>query len=170
MRLFIALAPSPDFKATLVKLQEQLKEAGVEGRYITPSNLHMTLAFIGEWPENVTHLLPVIDRPFTITLSHLSVFPRTKVLWAGVNTSKELDNLAECVRKRLDEAGIPYDRKSFNPHITLTRKPANANEEVLAAIRLAPATMTVHEVCLYQSIHEADGMKYSVIGRSSEAS
>ena len=29
-----------------------------------------------------------------------------------------------------------------------------------------PVSMTVKEVCLYRSVHEAAGMKYTVIGRS----
>jgi 2'-5' RNA ligase len=70
------------------------------------------------------------------------------------------------LRKQLDAADIPYDQQSFNPHITLIRKPILPREEVLTSINVPPASMIVKEVCLYQSIHEADGMKYTVIGRA----
>ena len=125
MRLFVGLEPTPDFRAALSEVQTQLRAAGVEGRYLSPLNLHMTLAFIGEWPEDVTGALPDITEPFSITLSHLGVFTGAKVLWAGMNLSPELNDLAAKVRKQLDAADIPYDRQSFNPHITLIRKPGS---------------------------------------------
>ena len=165
MRLFVGLEPTPDFRAALSELQTQLLTAGVDGRYLSPVNLHMTLAFIGEWPENVTEALPRITEPFSITLSHLGVFTGAKVLWAGIKPSQELNDLAARVRMRLDAVGIPYDRQSFNPHITLIRKPILPNEQLLTDIQIPSTSMIVKEVCLYQSAHEADGMKYTVIGR-----
>ena len=166
MRLFVGLEPAPELRAALSGLQTQLRSAKVSGRFPAPSNLHLTLAFIGEWPEDVTEVLPGIREPFPVTLSHLGIFPRAKVLWAGVRPSPELDALAAEVRERLDASGIPYDRQRFHPHITLVRKPAPAGGEVLSAIEVPPASMTVREVCLYRSEHLADGMKYTVIGRS----
>ena len=165
MRLFVGLEPTPDFRAALSELQRQLQTAGVDGRYLSPSNLHMTLAFIGEWPENVLGALPRIT-PFSITLSHLGLFTGAKVLWAGIRPTPALKDLATKVRKQLDAADIPYDRQSFNPHITLIRKPMLPSEQVLSTIQVAPASMIVQEVCLYQSTHEADGMTYTVIGRA----
>ena len=165
MRLFVGLEPTPDFRAALAELQIRLQDAGVEGRYLSPSNLHMTLAYIGEWPEDVTEVLPIITKPFSITLSHLGIFAGAKVLWAGIQPSPELNALAANVRERLDDADIPYDRQSFNPHITLIRKPILPREDILTDIQVATVSMIVKEVCLYQSVHEADGMKYTVIGR-----
>ena len=92
------------FQDTLASLQDQLRAAGVTGRYLTPSNLHMTLAFIGMWPEDITKLLPLVQAPFPVTLSHLGIFPKAKVLWAGVEPSQELNNLAGQVRQALTEA------------------------------------------------------------------
>ena len=107
MRLFVGLEPTPDFRAALSELQMQLQAAGVEGRYLSPSNLHMTLAFIGEWSEDVTEKLPNVTEPFSITLSHLGVFTGAKVLWAGIWQSPELNGLAAKVRKQLDAADFP---------------------------------------------------------------
>ena len=166
MRLFIAVEPSPDFRAALADLQTRLKAAGIGGRFLDPSNLHLTLAFIGEWQEDVTAVLPAVDVPFPLVLSSLGVFPRAKVLWAGVKASQELNALAMLVRERLDEAKIPYDHQDFNPHITLVRKPVLPAEDALSSIQIPSASMIVRETCLYQSDHGAEGMKYTVIGRS----
>jgi len=165
MRLFVALQPSPAFREALAGLQERLRAAGVEGRYLAPANLHLTLAFIGEWPGDVTACLPAVEAPFPITLSRIGVFPRAKVLWAGVQPSAALDGLAARVRQRLRAAGIPFDPQEFNPHITLIRKPLLPDEALLSDIRPQPAVMTVDEVCLYRSERRESGMAYTVIGR-----
>lgn len=166
MRLFIALDPTPDFRTALSELQRRLRIAGVEGRYLQPSNLHLTLAFIGMWPEDITPLLPVVEEPFPIRLSHIGVFEQAKVLWAGIEPSGTLNILAARVRKKLEEAEIPFDRQVFKPHITLVRKPTLPYNSILTELKVPPAIMTVSEVCLYRSDHEADGMHYTVIGRS----
>ena len=73
MRLFVGLRPSEELRTALSVLQSRLRSAGVEAKYLDPSNLHMTLAFIGEWPENVSGLLPKIKQPFPVTLSHVGI-------------------------------------------------------------------------------------------------
>jgi len=166
MRLFVGLQPSQEFREALSMVQDRLYANGVTGRYLDPSNLHMTLAFIGEWPEDVTELLPVIEKPFTITLSHIGVFEEADVLWAGVQPTAELNNLAKRVRHILADEGVPFDRKAFNPHITLMRKPSIPSQTVLSDIKIPAVPMTVHEVCLYRSDRGKSGMVYTVIGSS----
>lgn len=165
MRLFVALQPSPAFREALADLQDRLRAAGVAGRYLDPGNLHLTLAFIGEWPRAVTEILPPVEAPFPITLSHIGIFQRARVLWAGVQPSEALNALAAQVRRGLQQAGIPYDPQAFNPHVTLIRKPVLPGDGLPAGVVPPPAAMTVREVCLYQSEHRAEGMAYTVIGR-----
>lgn len=165
MRIFVALEPSSAFREALAALQERLRVAGVDGRYLTPDNLHLTLAFIGMWPEDVTNLLPSVQKPFPVTLSHVGIFPGAKVLWAGIEHCEALDDLARQVRRGLSEAGIPFDRREFNPHITLARKPVVPAHLTLSEIEVPRATMIVEEVCLYRSDHLENGMEYTVIGR-----
>ena len=165
MRLFVALEPSPDFRQALAALQSRLQDVGVTGRYLDPSNLHLTLAFIGMWSEDISMYLPSVQSSFPITLSHLGVFPEAKILWAGVAPSEALNGLAENVRRRLSDAGVPFDRKEFNPHITLARKPVIPEGVHLSGIEVPPASMTVRDVCLYRSDHTERGMAYTVIGR-----
>ena len=167
MRLFVAVEPSPGFLAALTDLQKRLREAGVTGKFRDPSGLHMTLAFIGEWPEDVTEILPVVQKPFSITLSHLGIFPEADVLWAGIRPCEELEHLAGQVRRNLAEEEIPFDRKRFNPHITLARKPSVPEKVILSEIGVPAVSMIVDDVCLYRSDRGKNGMAYTVIGRSS---
>ena len=166
MRLFVGLRPSDEFRTALSLLQDRLRAAGVTGQFLDPSNLHMTLAFIGEWPEDVTEILPAAGDPFPLTLSHISFFPEAKVMWAGVKKSAALERLASRVRHNLADCGIPFDPKRFNPHITLARKPSVPAGVIVSEIEIPQTVMTVEEVCLYRSDRGKNGMVYTVIGSS----
>ncbi|MBR5380199.1 MAG: RNA 2',3'-cyclic phosphodiesterase [Clostridia bacterium] len=168
MRLFVALKPEGAFLSALSELQVRLRRAGVTGRYLDAENLHMTLAFIGEWPEDVTDLLPEVKTPFLIELSHIGIFPSAEVLCAGVRPSEGLDNTVRRLRHVLADAGVPFDRKAFTPHITLVRGvnvPAKAD---ISAIPVPPAVMTVNSISLFRSDRGKNGMVYTEIGRSLE--
>ena len=164
MRLVVGLRPAETFRAALKGAQDRLRAAGVEGRYLDPANLHLTLAFIGEWPEDVTPVLPAVMEPFEIELAGPGIFPVAKVLWAGVKPSAALDCLAGEARDRLAANRIPFDPKPFNPHITLVRKPLLPAGLVLPETVFPAAAMTVKEVCLYRSERGENGMEYTVIG------
>ena len=104
---------------TLTELQKQMKEKSITGNYTNCRNLHLTLAFIGEYddPQKVINALEQISfDPFRISLEE-----RTgtfgDILWIGTKKAPALMSLAQNVRKALDKARIHYDRKKFKPHI-----------------------------------------------------
>ena len=167
MRLFVAVEPSPGFRAALKDVKEKLREAGVTGKYREDAGLHLTLAFIGEWPDaaGVLEALPAVREPFSVTLSRPGIFPGANVLWAGVEPSEGLDRLASRVRENLEAAGIPFDRKAFKAHITLARKPVVPENVSLPEIAVPRVSMIVDEVCLYRSDRGENGMEYTVVGR-----
>ena len=158
------LRPSGEFRAALSVLQDRFREAGVSGRWLNPSGFHMTLAFVGEWPEDISPFLPAVDPPFSVTLSRIGVFRESKVLWAAPEPSEELGSLAEKVRSSLTENGIPFDPKEFSPHITLARKPSFPSGFIPSGIVVLSVSMRVDKVCLYRSDRGEQGMEYTVIG------
>ena len=166
MRLFVGLKPSDECRKALSDVQESLRGAGIIARYYEPSNLHMTLAFIGEWPENISAILPRVEQPFSVILSKTGVFPKARVLWAGAEHSQALDRLAQRVRENLAEQGIPFDPKPFVPHVTLGRKPFIPEGMDLAGIEIPSAAMLVTDVYLYRSEKGEKGMVYTVIGKA----
>jgi len=167
MRLFVGLRPTEKIRTVLSELQSQLQAAGIAANYLDRSNLHMTLAFIGEWPDNVCDILPVIEQPFSITFSHVGLFRKAKVIWAGIEDSDALNQLAQQVRVNLSSAGIPFDPQPFVPHITLARKPLVPEGLDLSKIEVPAAVLPVADVFLYCSNRVENGMVYSVIGSSS---
>ena len=135
MRIFVALQPAPAFRDALASLQDRLRAAGVTGRYLTPSNLHLTLAFIGMWPEDISGLLPSVQNPFPVTLSHLGIFPGAKVLWAGVDPSEALNALAQNVSmlNHLNSLGVMKGSVSQADMTALNRKFQTAYASAMAA-------------------------------------
>ncbi len=123
MRLFVAIRLSDELLKALTGTMHDLKKLGVKGSYVPMQNLHLTLAFIGE-TENVSDVKAALKaitlKPFRLTLSDMGTFG--DILWAGVKGNQGLSAAAKQVRDALDGAGIPYDRKKFEPHITLVRK------------------------------------------------
>ena len=164
MRLFIGISPTDEVRKGLVKAQGFLQRHGITGAYLTPENLHMTLAFIGEYPE----IDPVLDAmeavPFSlfpITYTHLGTF-RESILWGGIEPSAPLDALVKRLRYELAKADIPFDGAAFSPHFTLARH-ADFSKGITPAT-ITPVTMTVDRITLYRSDRGKNGMVYTEIG------
>lgn len=162
MRLFIAINFDKKLRSALTEAQTDMQLYGVRGNFTRPENLHITLAFIGDYPEPDYVLDIMQDIPFTpfpLTLEGLGAFHG--LWWAGIRENKALSTYVKRLRRALAEAEIPFDRKKFSPHITLVRKPTGA----LPGIELATKTMTVDHVSLMRSDRGKNGMIYTEIGR-----
>lgn len=123
MRLFIAIQLSKEMRKALVDCLHDLKKQGVEGNYVPAQNLHLTLAFIGEYrdPEQVKQILASVPLPaFRLALSEKGNFGN--ILWAGVKGNQKLKTYVRDLRAALKNAGIPFEDDRFTPHITLIRK------------------------------------------------
>lgn len=123
MRLFIAIQLSEEMRKALVACLHDLKKQGVEGNYVPAQNLHLTLAFIGEYrdPEQVKRILASVPLPaFRLALSEKGNFGN--ILWAGVKGNQKLKTYVRDLRAALKNAGIPFEDDRFTPHITLIRK------------------------------------------------
>ena len=161
MRLFIAINLSDEMKNALLDLQNELFDHGVRGRYTTEENLHLTLAFIGEYPDAepvLDAMLEVSFKPFELTLDGMGRFE--DLWWAGVKDSVSLAAVARRIRRALAEHEIPFDRKRFSPHITLIRKASGE----LPGVHPRPVSMTVETISLMRSDRGRNGMIYTELG------
>ncbi len=161
MRLFLAINLNNEMRDALIDAQNDMYESGVRGGYTPEENLHLTLAFIGEYPdpENILSALADIElKPFTITLDRCGSFG--DLWWAGLQTSPALEAIVRRVRRALAENAIPFDRKRFSPHITLIRRAENGTP-----VEIKPASMTVDHISLMRSDRAKQGMIYTEVGR-----
>lgn len=161
-RLFVAIEFTPPFKDILADTIEQLKDHNVKGRYERVGNLHVTLAFIGETEqlEDIKKAMAGIAfAPFEIAPGNFGIFDRHGILWLGLTNEKALKFLASEVRKKLEEAGIPYSNKQFVPHITLVKDVRFEDDEDLDVDFLS-GTMTVSKISVMETIYESGHRKY----------
>lgn len=166
MRLFIAITLNEDMKDALSELQESWFSNGVRGNYPQLENLHLTLAFIGDYPDAEAVLdAMAASQPEPAVLSLNGVGSFGKLWWAGLNKDEALYANSRRLRRALSDAGIPFDRKRFSPHITLVRKPVCKSESTLVDISVPSAKMDVDYISLMRSDRGKKGMIYSEIGR-----
>ena len=164
MRLFIGISPSDDVRQALVGMQGFLSRHGISGTYLTPENLHMTLTFIGEYPDAETVLEAmgkVSFAPFGILYDHIGTF-RASIVWGGIADSEPLEKLTTDVRNELDKASIPFNHAGLTPHFTLARH-ADFSRGIPEA-EIVPVHMTVDQMVLFRSDRGTNGMIYTPIG------
>ena len=163
MRLFLAVNFREELLAALEETQALLKRRGLRGRYAPPENLHLTLAFIGEYPDP-DRVLEVMDAlefdPFPLALEGFGRFG--DLWWAGLAKSEPLNALVRRLRRALAENDIPFDRKRFSPHITLVRKGVFDGKP--PAVDVPRAEMTVDRFSLMRSDRGKRGMIYTELG------
>jgi 2'-5' RNA ligase len=151
-------------KDALVDIQDTMRIYGVRGKDSPVENMHLTLAFIGEYddPDYVRSVVDSIEiRPFEIKLNGIGAFG--DLWWAGIEDSAPLQSVSRRLRRALSDADIPFDRKKFSPHITIIRKAEGRLSEECAG-ELSDhfgASMTVNHISLMRSDRGRHGMIYT---------
>ena len=165
MRLFIAIPLDDALTRAALSVQDAFRRQGVRGSYTKPENLHLTLAFIGEYPDPeaaLEALHSVTFAPFDIALRGVGAFG--DLWWLGFGDSPALAACVRRLRRALAEAGIPFDRKRFSPHVTLVRR-AVPGPGGMPGVQVPDASMTVRHIALMRSDRGRGGMIYTELGR-----
>jgi len=135
-RLFISVNCDNKVKNHLLPVQEKIKAQSVKGSFTRPENLHLTLVFLGETPEDKIPLISsVIDTalnppvaPFSLLFSTVGCFKHSnkELWWIGTEHNDMRLDILKTIRQRIAENllsnGANFDNRSFNPHITLGRE------------------------------------------------
>lgn len=132
MRFFIALEIPDTSKDDLYRVQSKLKELIPEFTPADINKLHLTIAFVGEEPENLKEpLIEVLNKSvegvsaFTVTPAYIDGFPHlhsAHVLWIGVKG--DIDKLflvRHRIKDGLQSLKLNIDERRFVPHIALGR-------------------------------------------------
>ena len=160
MRLFIALVPDNGIKDELCMIQKRLQIQGVKGNFTTRENMHLTLAFIGEYsdPDHVSDVLSQVDlEPMRLVIDGFHSFG--DVFAIGIRDDKGIETNVRRIRKALSDNGIPFDRKKFTPHMTIARK--IRYEKDFPTDAPFPAAMDVEYISLMRSERGRNGMIYT---------
>jgi 2'-5' RNA ligase len=139
MRLFVGIAIPPAIGEMLWSLTSGLPGA----RWMPPESYHLTLRFLGDagrpQAEELHDILSDIAMPgFEIALSGIDYFgtsSRPRVLWAGVDPSLPLNQLARKIDRAARQAEFPREDRGFTPHVTIARLSGSSLVEVMAFVQ-----------------------------------
>ncbi len=164
MRLFTAIDLDADVLLRLERLLSALRPEALI-KWSPLDNLHITVKFIGNWPESrldeLNQTLAQLPRraPFEVELKGLGWFPnerQPRILWAGVEGGDPLRTLAYETEELLEPLGIQKEDRAFSPHLTLARikspVPLNSiRQKVEQARPTSFGKFRVAEFALYRS-------------------
>jgi len=136
IRLFISINCNDETKTRLLSVQDKIKSQSLKGNFSRPENLHLTLVFLGETPqEQVPAICSAIKKAmcppvtiFTLAFSQTGCFTHSgkELWWIGAEHSAPsvgiLKNLRQRITGGLSAQGVAFDNRPFNPHITLGRE------------------------------------------------
>lgn len=178
VRTFIAVDLDEErLKSELMDFQDKLLSIGADVKLVAPSNIHVTLRFLGEVEEDVVQkvidlLKEVTFRPFDSELRGVGVFPsisHMNVIWVAMKKGEEeLNRIVETIEPGLQRIGIPKDRKGFSPHITVARVRTSRNKQQTAKLLEDLSgkdfgSMRVEQIRVKKSILTPGGPVYSTL-------
>jgi 2'-5' RNA ligase len=183
MRLFVALDIPEEVRRRLADYVAELHRIPefAEARWSNVDGLHVTLKFIGEYPEEKlaelkSGLGQVKAVRFEVGFSGIGFFPQPRaprVMVAEMKYGDELPRLAAGVEQTCSRLGIAVEDREYHPHLTLARfKPPQrrlgpAVERLLAMPAPGFGRMSATEFFLYQSKTSPKGSVYTKLERFS---
>lgn len=180
-RLFIGVRVSTQTANALAAcaemLQRRAREAGVDLKWVAPTNYHVTLKFLG-WTrdEAVPALVDALDaalagvQTFRFRTARLGAFPsldKASVVWAGVDDPAALDDVAARVDAACAQLGWPAEKRAFHAHVTLARlrETRAVKDLVLPLSEQMFSDSRVDGVTLFESETKSSGSVYRELHR-----
>jgi len=136
-RLFFALWPDHRQRDRLRDVVGSVAKT-VEGRAVDRRDWHVTLAFIGPFPENrVPYLLEkaaqIEVEPFRLNFDRLEFWPRPKVAALCATTvPPAMQQLVDSLNGVLLDLGLQPEDRNYRPHITVVRNARTFTTERLS--------------------------------------
>ena len=181
MRAFLAASFSPLLEASVRQALDPLKgRAGGGYLWADPAEVHLTLRFLGEIPdeqagpmgEAVARAVSSL-KPFLLKTSAYGAFPypdRARIAFVGMeDAAGELLGL----RGVLDAALMPFDirweEKPFVPHLTLARHRAGGSDLTQAFLHAGTPPASEHRldaVILLRSVLIPGGARHSELAKA----
>ena len=180
VRLFFSVPLGEKAHAAAAAVLRAMKRAAGEEAPLSwtkDDQLHFTIAFLGEQPEDALPRLreaaaPCAELPaFELELRGAGAFPsprRPRVLWLGVGSgAQQLEQIAGRLCTELRGGGFTLEERPFRGHLTAARvKPGGERSASRALQAVAPdaiATFEVERLCLMQSHLSPHGAKHTLV-------
>ncbi len=183
IRAFIAINLPPRLRASLAQFKRELELAFVAGaaRWVRPEQIHLTLKFLGEVPEeSLSDLKTALRRacqssaPLELRADGLGCFPHprnARVLWVGIlGDLDRLEELHACVEEQTRNWNVRDVARPFQPHLTIARVKdlrladrRRLGETIAAHARASLGGWQVDRVDLMQSVLSPQGAEYKCL-------
>ncbi|WP_312496195.1 RNA 2',3'-cyclic phosphodiesterase [Anaerosporobacter sp.] len=175
MRLFIAINFTPEVKEQLCQTIQDLSKEAVSGNFTRISNLHLTVAFLGEVSsDRLQDIRKIMNQTaFGIDVFEMEIGGLGKFInegeflyWCGIRENETLDKLQQSLIQGLKANEFSVDDKPFKPHITLGRRcRMNSNfEEKEFAKKISSISMKVITIDLMKSENKEGKLTYTSVG------
>lgn len=182
-RLFVGVRVSIQTANALAQCAETLarrvRDAGLDIKWVAPANFHVTLRFLG-WTRDETvgalrdSITTVVAgvAPFTFRAARLGGFPsldKASVLWAGVENSPALADLAKRIETAVTALGFPAEPRPFHAHVTLgrLRETRAIRDVVLPMSEQMFSDTRVNDAIIFESETKSSGSVYRELHRIS---
>ena len=143
VRAFIGIDIDEAVRQKLATAQGQLAATGAQLKLVEPPNIHVTMKFLGEVPEDkISTIADALRKAvagagqFNINVRGIGVFPNLhyiRIVWAGVAEGRdEIIGLQQKIDSELGPLGFRSER-GFVPHLTIARVKTARQKEQLAA-------------------------------------
>ena len=177
IRAFLAIELPDVLRPGLTQVQEELKRSHADVRWVPVGNIHLTLKFFGNVPDDEIDPLAQAARkaaaetaPLQLQATSAGAFPSPnapRVVWLGLGGDViPLTWLYYGLEKAFAALGHLPEGRAFNPHLTLGRVKSPANRDKLARMleKMPPVDWPpffVKELILFQSVLSPQGSKYT---------
>ena len=157
MRAFVAIAVPHGFRTALATEAAALGHHSRHVRTVDPENMHLTLAFLANLPDQGAESVrsgmegvAIGRRSFSLGFEGGGAFPNAReprVGWAGLSGELEaLSDLQNSVIEATRDIGIRVDHRPFSPHITLLRIGRQTSPSARTAIGRACAALDLRRL------------------------
>jgi 2'-5' RNA ligase len=177
IRTFIAIDLPPAVISLLAKVQEELKAAGLQVKWVRPKNIHLTLKFIGNIsPSSIDKIYgamtDAVDDIAGINLvaREVGVFPgikRPRIIWVGLGGQIQLVfAIQRALEDNLEALGIKKEIRPFKGHLTLGRFKQTVHPDTIRRLmqeyaNLSSEEFTVSRIVLFRSELKPTGAVYT---------
>ncbi|NQU76283.1 MAG: RNA 2',3'-cyclic phosphodiesterase [Planctomycetes bacterium] len=176
-RTFLALDLDETIRSRLAKMQQQLADADAAVRWTVPSQLHVTMKFLGDVADQG---LPEVCRlaaevaagveAFNFSVAEVLRAPahgQIRMVWIGiVDPSGQMAKLSRLLEEAYAEIGFKAEGRRFQPHMTLGRVKGGRNVAQLCGAIVAAAqtdfgVQSASEIVVYASKLGPHGPMYT---------
>jgi RNA 2',3'-cyclic 3'-phosphodiesterase len=156
----------------------ELKVAGPDLKVVDPSQIHVTLKFLGETREEMVEPIMAAMRtattgvgPFTMKLRGTGAFPsrnRIRVVWLGMDDALPLGTIAFRLDEGLAALGMEREKRPFAPHLTVARTRQEAPRPSIRKViedhaQTEFGSFEVDRIRLKRSVLTPAGPRYSTV-------